>query len=344
MRRTCSCACGRVHRQTRGRRSARERSVGAGEGGDLEVMYVLLAARGLVALLLQHLAQPVQLVPVLRAVRQRLPAPATHTLSLTFCVRQRETARARELDEAGAQRLRGRRTEAEQRARAGTDSLRAATLHTHLPPLLPFLPSPCPPPCLPPCLPCGSAARELCGPSGGGRPELEAELVDLVLHGARGALSLEVLGGAAHEARVQLVHLAGLAALEGSAAPAAAPPPPPGRPPPGSRRLLALTRPALLSLRSPASPDCQRRGQERRRAAAQLHAPWAQRRRKAKASSSEGDAARAISAPFLTREARQSPSGERDTRLCVLSLQRFRISGCWQAEEMRGWESRAGIE
>ena len=38
-------------------------------------------------------------------------------------------------------------------------------------------------------------------------PELEAELVDLVLHGAGGGEGLEVLGGAAHELGLELVDL-----------------------------------------------------------------------------------------------------------------------------------------
>ncbi len=46
-------------------------------------------------------------------------------------------------------------------------------------------------------------------------PELQAELVDLVLHGAGGGQGLEVFGGAAHQLGLKLVDLAALPPLQG---------------------------------------------------------------------------------------------------------------------------------
>jgi hypothetical protein len=52
-------------------------------------------------------------------------------------------------------------------------------------------------------------------PISAAEPELQAELVDLVLHGAGGGQGLEVLGGAAHELGLELVDLAALPPLQG---------------------------------------------------------------------------------------------------------------------------------
>ncbi len=46
-------------------------------------------------------------------------------------------------------------------------------------------------------------------------PELQPELVDLILHGAGGREGLKVLSGAAHELGLELVDLAALAPLQG---------------------------------------------------------------------------------------------------------------------------------